>query len=446
MIPRIFRCSSLFILVLLLCFSVLPSASAVEFQDVPKNHWAYTEIAKMTAQGILQGSGGLFHPEELVSKQAFLSMVCRASGLDDRSLESGANWSAPAIAYGQYFGWFNEDEWNEPSAPITREFAAQLLVNAFFPEAVGTSEAIHFQDENDITSSRLPYVQAAVKLGLISGYADGTFLPKSGLTRAAAAALLSRSLLQEELVSGPKIQIPVLMYHDVSYLGHGYSKTPELFKKQMQELKDAGFHTVFFSEIINYVEQGTPLPSKPIVISIDDGYHSNYTYIYPILQELGMKAEISLIGDAIQYADWGMSWDEVREMAKSGLLSFQAHTKSLHSDHTAQGGRLGVLKIASESWSHYVRTLGNDTKAILDLIEKEVGVRPQVFTYPRGKFNAMSEAVTSRLGCKVSLTTKDGIAQVRQGDPSSLRLMGRIGMDFRNGSVVSVLKQFGYQA
>ena len=58
MIPRIFRCSSLFILVLLLCFSVLPSASAVEFQDVPKNHWAYTEIAKMTAQGILQGSGG----------------------------------------------------------------------------------------------------------------------------------------------------------------------------------------------------------------------------------------------------------------------------------------------------------------------------------------------------------------------------------------------------
>lgn len=95
-----------------------------------------------------------------------------------------------------------------------REFAAQLLVNAFFPEAVGTSEAIHFQDENDITSSRLPYVQAAVKLGLISGYADGTFLPKSGLTRAAAAALLSRSLLQEELVSGPKIQIPVLMYHE----------------------------------------------------------------------------------------------------------------------------------------------------------------------------------------------------------------------------------------
>ena len=58
----------------------------------------------------------------------------------------------------------------------------------------------------------------------------------------------------------------------------------------------------------------------------------------------------------------------------------------------------------------------------------------------------MSEAVTSRLGCKVSLTTKDGIAQVRQGDPSSLRLMDRIGMDFRNGSVVSVLKQFGYQA
>lgn len=49
------------------------------------------------SRNFAQGSGGLFHPEELVSKQAFLSMVCRASGLDDRSLESGANWSAPQL-------------------------------------------------------------------------------------------------------------------------------------------------------------------------------------------------------------------------------------------------------------------------------------------------------------------------------------------------------------
>ena len=118
---------------------------------------------------------------------------------------------------------------------------------------------------------------AAAKLGLINGYADGTFRPQEGLTRAAAASLLYRSLVQNEKTPGKSVQVPVLMYHDVSYLGYGYSKTPEIFKKQMQELKNAGFHTVFFSQLIDFVEQGTPLPDKPIVISIDDGYATNYT-------------------------------------------------------------------------------------------------------------------------------------------------------------------------
>ena len=48
-------------------------------------------------------------------------------------------------------------------------------------------------------------------------------------------------------------------------------------------------------------------------------------------------------------------------------------------------------------------------------------------------------------GFPFTLTTKDGVARVVRGDPSSLRLMDRIGMDFRNGSVISVLKQFGYK-
>ena len=58
----------------------------------------------------------------------------------------------------------------------------------------------------------------------------------------------------------------------------------------------------------------------------------------------------------------------------------------------------------------------------------------------------MSEGIVSQLGCKATVTTKDGIARVTQGDPSSLHLMDRIGMDFRNGSVLSTLKQFGYRS
>lgn len=255
-------------------------------------------------------------------------------------------------------------------------------MNAFFPAALSQSGGPTFQDRGEVTSKRLPYVQAAARLGLVNGYADGTFRPKEGLTRAAAASLLYRSLLQNARTPGKSLQVPILMYHDISYLGRGYSKTPEVFKAQLLELKNAGFHTVFFSQLIDYVDQGTPLPEKPIVITIDDGYATNHTYVLPILRELEMKAEISLIGDAVQYADWGLSWDQVREMQESGLVSFQAHTKSLHSDNSAQGGRLGVLRVPGESWEAYVDLIARDTQAELDLLERETGVRPQVSPIP----------------------------------------------------------------
>lgn len=440
------------LLALALIFGVLsPAASAAGYMDVPCTHWAYADIMELQKRGLIQGSGGKFHPGEAISQQAFLSMVCRAAGLDDRKLQSGANWAEPAIAYAIYQGWCDEEEITATSrtTPISREMAAKVLVGALFPEALDRKRTeTGFSDQARISPDRRPYVGAAAALGLIGGYEDGRFDPQGSLTRASAAALLCRALRLLERDAAPvgaSVQVPVLMYHDVSYLGYGYSKTPEVFKAQMQELKDAGFHTVFFSQLVDYVENGTPLPSKPIVITLDDGYRTNFQYVYPILQELDMKVEISLIGGAMQYARWGLKWDEVQEMADSGLVCFQAHTHEMHSDLSDSGGRLGVLKSPNESWQAYVEALGADTVKILDTIETRIGVRPIVYTYPRGKWNTMAEAVSASLGCKVSLTTKDGVAVVRQGDPSSLRLMDRVGMDFLNGSVVSVLKKYGYK-
>lgn len=435
------------LLLVVLCLGIMPvSTQAAVFSDVAKSHWAYADILSMEAQGLIQGSQGMFRPSDSVSNQAFLSMVCRAAGLDDRSLESGSAWSEPAMAFGRYAGWFEDEELTQTNKakPITREFAAKLLVNALFQEELAKQGGIRFRDQNEISRDRLPYVRTAVRLGLITGYEDGTFRPQGNLTRAAAAALLNRALEKKKEATGESVQVPILMYHDVSYLGQGYSKTPEVFRKQMQELKDAGFHTVTYVQLVDFVEKGTPLPDKPIVISVDDGYQSNYEYLYPILQELDMKAEIALIGGAIQYSSWGLKWNEVREMAQSGLVSFQAHTYEMHSDFTAEGGRLGVLRAPNEPWRDYVELLGSDTTKILNRIEKEIGERPVAFVYPRGKWNYMAEAVVSHLGCKVSVTTRDGVACVTQGKPDSLRLMDRIGMDFRNGSVVAVLKQFGY--
>lgn len=440
------RITSLLLTLLLIC-ALTPAASAAGFADVPNGHWAYREITQMANRGVIQGSGGRFDPAGEVSRQAFLAMACRASGLDERTLDTDGNWWQPLLAYAHYFGWCSTEELNESNRtrPIPRELAAKLLVKALFPDQVVTDDDTKkFTDQSAVSVSCLSEVRTASALGLIGGYSDGSFRPQGTLTRAAAAAIISRALTvkeQEPPAAGKTMQIPVLMYHDVSYLGYGYSKTPEIFRAQMEELKNAGFNTVFFSDVIAFVERGTPLPQKPIVITFDDGYMTNYTYVLPVLQELGMRAEISVIGNAIRYADWGMDWEQVREMQRSGLVSFQAHTTALHD----AAGRTGVLKKADESWAEYVTLFADDATKIQDLLVQETGIKPTVFTYPLGKHNPMTESVIRKLGYKVSLTTLDGVAKVTQGDPESLYLMKRIGMDFRNGSVLAILKQFGYK-
>lgn len=440
------RIFSLVLVLLLLCV-VSPTSSALQFSDVPKEHWAYQEITRMSDMGVIQGSGGKFDPISEVSRQAFLAMACRASGLDERTLEPNGNWWEPLLAYAHYFEWCSPEEINESNRtqPITRELAAKLLVKALFSDQNTDDSAVTaFTDQSAVSDACLPSVKIASTLGLINGYADGSFRPQGTLTRAAAAAIIRRALTVKEQdlpTVGKTVQVPILMYHDVSYLGYGYSKTPEIFRTQMEELKKAGFHTIFFSQLVDYVEYGTALPEKPVIITLDDGYMTNYTYVLPILKELDMKAEISVIGNAMIYADWGMNWEQVREMCQSGLVRFQAHTKALHD----ADGRTGVMKKIDESWTEYVEVFAGDAAKIQDLLMQETGNQPQVFTYPLGKHNAMTEAIIRQFGYKASLTTRDGVAEVTQGDPQSLYLMDRIGMDFRNGSVLAVLRQFGWK-
>ena len=58
--------------------------------------------------------------------------------------------------------------------------------------------------------------------------------------------------------------------------------SPETFRKQIQALSDAGCNTISLEQLRDYVYNGTPLPEKPIVLTFDDGYLSNYEDAFPV--------------------------------------------------------------------------------------------------------------------------------------------------------------------
>ena len=115
--------------------------------------------------------------------------------------------------------------------------------------------------------------------------------------------------------------------------------TVSALRRDLDFLRDNGYTTVLPRELAaGQLDDGSPLPQKAVLLTFDDGYESNYTLAFPILREYGAKAAISLITSRIdERADGFLTWDECREMAKSGLVEFASHTNDCHIRPDAPG-------------------------------------------------------------------------------------------------------------
>ena len=64
--------------------------------------------------------------------------------------------------------------------------------------------------------------------------------------------------------------------------------TPGKFRSDLETVLAMGYTPVLPRELA----AGDALPEKPILITFDDGYLSNYEYAWPILEKYGMVATI----------------------------------------------------------------------------------------------------------------------------------------------------------
>ena len=195
---------------------------------------------------------------------------------------------------------------------------------------------------------------------------------------------------------GPCTKVSVLMYHHVQdeilakKLGQtGLTVTPEWFDKQMQYLKDKQYAVIKMDDLVNFVKDSKPLPSKAVLITLDDAYEDNYFYAFPILKKYNFPATIFTPTGLVTVMDY-LNWSEVEEMDSSGLIYFANHTWS----HHASTGSVQVL-------DKEVRLA--DTQ----LSEKGYN-KSKVFAYPYGKPSVGAEEVLAKYGYSLAFTTRHG--------------------------------------
>jgi peptidoglycan/xylan/chitin deacetylase (PgdA/CDA1 family) len=184
--------------------------------------------------------------------------------------------------------------------------------------------------------------------------------------------------------SGP---VPILEYH-VLGAAPADAPYPELyvtrpdFHRQVDWLDEHGYQAVTLEEVEQAWYDGGTLPTKPVVLSFDDGYRPQFTYALPELRRHGWPGVLNLKAEGSDLYE-----SNVREMIGAGW-ELAAHTIN-HLDLTTLD--------ASQ--------LKEETAGAREILRREYGVPVKDFCYPSGRFDPTVIATVEAAGY-VSATTE----------------------------------------
>ena len=232
------------------------------------------------------------------------------------------------------------------------------------------------------------------------------------------------------------VKLPVIMYHSI----HGdtpseYVVTPAQIESDLRWLSENGYKSVTAQQLIDYTQGKGGLPLKPVMITLDDGYYNNLTYLLPLLEKYDMTAVISVVG---AYTDNDaaldphipsysyLTWDDITLLAGSGRIELGNHTYDMHSLYS---GRTGCKRKDGETEEEYRQAFGEDISRLQDEFSANLGIAPRIFTYPFGAVSRESLPVIRENGFLMTLTCRERPNYITR-DPDCLYGIGRYN---RNG-------------
>jgi hypothetical protein len=193
------------------------TTKTANFTDVQPGNWAYGFVNRVVADSLYSGTGaGKFSPGVVMTRGMIVLVLAK---LDGAALDNSAaspftdvpagNWYTGAVSWaasknlvsGYGNGKFGPDD------QITRQQLATILMNyldTYKKYTVKEDPKIaSFKDINTASSYAKESIEYCRIHGLSAGYADGTFRPLAGITRAEVAAMLCSIIIVTEESTNP---------------------------------------------------------------------------------------------------------------------------------------------------------------------------------------------------------------------------------------------------
>ena len=204
--------------------------------------------------------------------------------------------------------------------------------------------------------------------------------------------------------AGPQLAVPIFYYHYIrtiqptaqDLLSWQLSIPPTLFAQQMALLHVEGAHTITMATLVEALSGGTALPSRPVVLTFDDGYADFATAVEPVLARYGFVATDFVVSGFINRPRY-MTAAQILQMDADGMV-IGAHT--VHHVDLAAVSPVQARAEIDASKSALEHLLGHP---VLD------------FAYPYGAFNPAVVLMVEQAGFRDAVSTMRGDDQSLNG-------------------------------
>jgi peptidoglycan/xylan/chitin deacetylase (PgdA/CDA1 family) len=198
--------------------------------------------------------------------------------------------------------------------------------------------------------------------------------------------------------------VPILMYHVVTKPPPGaafpglYVSRAEL-AAEVAWLAGHGYRAVTLKQVFDAWTGRGALPRKPVVLSFDDGYRSQFVNAFPLLRARRWPGVVNLeLGHVT--ADGGLTPRMLRQLIAAGW-EIDAHTLT-HPD----------LRYVDDA------ALRREVAGSRAEIRRRFGVPAEFFCYPAGRYDERVVAAVRAAGYRGATTVEFGLA--RSSEPFTL--------------------------
>ena len=172
----------------------------------------------------------------------------------------------------------------------------------------------------------------------------------------------------------------VLLYHRFGpKVADSMTVTTPVFASHLDYLKTKGYTVVPLRNLVNaFLRKGPALPPRSVALVVDDGHISVYTDMLLLVRKYRYPVTLFIYPSAISNASYAMTWDQLRELKKTGLFDVQSH------GYWHPNFKIEKKRLNSADYEKFVDTqLAKSRKTL----EKKVGGPVDIIGWPFGIFD-----------------------------------------------------------